>query len=200
MPTCGGASARRISQSLVLESPIATHRRLRLEFQWRGDRFGHAVELVGVGGSVPLLTSVEGAATDGTLPSPPLQQLHLEDRTAGRRVALLVGMAGDEHWSLSVEAEPDGLSLVFDVAVRRGRGIFSVPGSEYRIIAPDPGAPAETGSSRYAPRPPVWRLSALPAGGGKAADVVDQGGILRIVPPASSEATVRWKYRIELPA
>ena len=61
--------------------------------------------------SRPLLESIEGTATDDWPPSPPLQSLSIETLPDGRRVALLVGMAGRSHWSASIEAVASAPSL-----------------------------------------------------------------------------------------
>lgn len=86
---------------------------------WReADRFQHQIA-VETSGERPLwLSSIEGEANDVWPPSPPLQELHLEDRPGGKQVALLVGRAGRAHWSLSVEADGAHETLLFDVACR----------------------------------------------------------------------------------
>lgn len=86
---------------------------------WReADRFRHQVTLDASAGQRLWLASVEGAADDIWPPSPPLQELHLEQRPGGIQVALLVGRAGRAHWSLSVEADGSRGTLLFDVACR----------------------------------------------------------------------------------
>lgn len=86
---------------------------------WReADRYVHQVSLETAAGQRLWLASVEGAADDLWPPSPPLQELHLEQRPGGIQVALLVGRAGRAHWSLSVEADGSRGTLSFDVACR----------------------------------------------------------------------------------
>ena len=72
-----------------------------------------------------LLRSMEGTPSDDFPPSPPLQQMHLQEIN-GTPVLLAVGMAGRGHWSASIlmskmkpnDAENSGLnSLVFQYAV-----------------------------------------------------------------------------------
>ncbi len=104
--------------------------RLRIEFSRQADRFGHVILLVEGDAARPILSSVEGSGRDLWPLSPVLQQIHVEDRSdslgrASRRdsaterhVALLVGMAGRSHWSLSVEPVIATAALVFDVACR----------------------------------------------------------------------------------
>ena len=108
---------------------------LRVAFHWLGDRYGHTISLIEPRGAVvPLLESIEGPVTDDWPSSPPLQSLHVQELPAGRRAALLVGMAGRNHWSASVEAAPGQPALVFDVACRRSAP-SRLPGSKYRLLA-----------------------------------------------------------------
>ncbi|MCO6458779.1 MAG: hypothetical protein J5I93_26025 [Pirellulaceae bacterium] len=194
---------------------------LRVRFSYLGDRFGHAIELLGVVGEEPVLVSrefggAESHGTQATTPgndeaetrpdgtevwptSPPLQQLSLETNGGGQRVALLLGMAGRSHWSLSVEPELVGSSragFTFDVACRPA------------------GEPGFLGS-RYQTTGPVHRLAPSKlAIGSQASDVLLEGlavadfaapqvelaaggGVLVVprhlqVPPP----TVRWRYRV----
>jgi len=109
--------------------------RLRVEFVWRHDRYAHVISIVEANGAVqPLLESIEGTPAEDWPASPPLQSLSVETLTDGRRVALLVGMAGGSHWSASIEAVLDKPELVFDLACRH-----SVPptwlGSRYRRLS-----------------------------------------------------------------
>jgi hypothetical protein len=107
---------------------------LRLCFERQGDRYAHRVELAAAGGWQTVLESLEGKPDEAWPPSPPLQSLHIEERPGGRRVALLVGMAGRSHWSLSVEADPAAASLAFDAACRL-QEVPSFLGSRYRAAA-----------------------------------------------------------------
>lgn len=105
-------------ESAVLEAIDAAGDGLRATFFWRVDRYAHRLERLEGGAATQLLESIEGSDLDRWPPSPPLQQLMLEQLPDRRPVALLVGMAGANHWSLSVEAEPGDAALVFDVACR----------------------------------------------------------------------------------
>ena len=87
---------------------------LQVRFTRVGDRFAHCIEFVVARNAigVPLLTSVEGDNNSAWPPSATLQQLHIERRDGVGRsaetfshVALMVGLAGRSHWSLSVEPE-----------------------------------------------------------------------------------------------
>jgi hypothetical protein len=96
-------------------SLTTTDGRLRIDFRWQGDRFVQSLFIEGkdVG------TSIEGDADDAWPPSPPLQQLSLQEIN-GALVILGVGAAGRGHWSISVEVEQDADAhfIRFDVACR----------------------------------------------------------------------------------
>ncbi|MBI3465753.1 MAG: hypothetical protein HY000_22275 [Planctomycetes bacterium] len=124
---------------------------LRVVFARAGDRFSHTIGYVARSASdfrlptsdfrsptsdlhfVPLLESIEGTPDDAWPASPPLQSLHCEDRPDGKQLALLVGMAGRSHWSLSLELDPALGTVTCDVACR----LHDEPGaltSTYRIV------------------------------------------------------------------
>src|SRR5437773_7625601 len=109
---------------------------LRVEFTWRGDRYGHVISLMNATGQTMLLfESIEGAHDDDWPPSPPLQSLSIEKLADGRSAALLVGMAGRSHWSASIETTVGALVLVFDVACRHSQAPKWL-GSRYRRLSP----------------------------------------------------------------
>lgn len=81
------------------------------------------------------MSSVEGSADDSWPASPPLQDLHIEQRGDGQRVALLVGRAGGSHWSMSVEADNAAERLTFDIACRL-RATPRWLGSTYQVAVP----------------------------------------------------------------
>jgi hypothetical protein len=170
---------------------------LRVVFRRLGDRFAHRVELVVGSHSAPILESLEGEPDDPWPPSPPLQELHFEDRPAGQRVALLVGRAGASHWSLSVEWDPLSARFSFDVACR----VRSAPerlGSRYRL----PSAATVSG--------PIDAAGgiALPGGRRFCSEAVDdqpeckliqQAGELQLHPApvaAPWPKTSRWRYSV----
>jgi hypothetical protein len=180
----------------VLEAAAAGSAWLRVTFDWRRDRFGHRIERLDAQRLVPVLVSVEEAPDEAPPPSPPLQQLHIEDRPGGTRVALLVGMSGQEHWSMSVEAPGHGTCLIFDVACRRSQ-IAVEPASCYRIAAAD--------WTRLAVSPAGivdvsegWRLNTMAVGSEPAAALQVRDGRLSVRPFDSSQRTARWMYRVEL--
>jgi hypothetical protein len=96
---------------------------VRVAFVRQRDRYAHRVDVFDAtaGGWRTELESVEGTADDVWPAGPPLQHLHVEQRTEGP-VALLVGMAGRTHWSAAVEVVRgalDGAKVIrFDIAAR----------------------------------------------------------------------------------
>jgi hypothetical protein len=159
-------------------------RLLHIEFVWRGDRYGHVISEVESDGTVSAAyESVEGTSGDNWPPSPPLQSLTTQQLPDGRRVALLVGMAGRSHWSLSVEPE-GGVACVFDVACRIG-AVNPQLGSRYRLV------------SGLAPRPSCETGWTIASGARLVTDGSDQLEF-RPDPPAPGSGTVRWRYRVSL--
>lgn len=115
---------------------------LILEFQKLADRYAHSIVLRNSDFELSRLQSVEGTDTESWPPSPPCQQLSIEQQDAGD-VALLVGMAGKSHWSMSVQARIDeemGPLLEFDIACRLGNGVDSIDwlGSTYQVEGKEP--------------------------------------------------------------
>jgi len=99
------------------------------------DRFGHRLGVAQDGEVTWFLESVEGTEEEDWPSSPPLQELSCERQGTGRDVALLVGMAGKSHWSVSVEADVASQRLRFDVACRTHvRPVWL--GSSYRLLGP----------------------------------------------------------------
>lgn len=170
---------------------------LRVVFRRLGDRFAHRVELVEGPYSAPILESLEGEPDDPWPPSPPLQELHFEDRPAGQRLALLVGRAGASHWSLSVEWDPLSSRFSFDVACR----VRSAPawlGSRYRL----PGAAAGSGpidASAGVALPGGRRLRTESVDDQPVCKLIRQVGELQLHPaPVAGPwpKTSRWQYSI----
>jgi hypothetical protein len=105
---------------------------LRVRFRFAGDRYGHEIWLADGSSWVHALSSVEGNAQQIWPDSPPLQSLHLESGCDGQPIALLVGMAGQSHWSASIELDAGTPRLHFDVACRVASGHSPSLGSCYR--------------------------------------------------------------------
>lgn len=84
-------------------------RGLRIEFFRLTDRYFHRLLAVGCEElPVPLLESCEGDASDPWPPSPALRGLNVDDLcdfdgAAAVPPAMLVGMSGSTHWSMSVQ-------------------------------------------------------------------------------------------------
>ncbi len=136
---------------------------LRLAFEWCGDRYHHAILRRVLGSWEPAVASWEGASGDHWPPSPPLQNLHIEDRSAGR-VALLVGQAGTSHWSASVEPHESGAGFRFDVAARvrqsppRLGSVYRSSGSVQRLVQFAALPPDATVEFQVEPDKTVWQV------------------------------------------
>ncbi len=171
-------------------------RGLAVVFRRVGDRYEHGVSLLQDGGETLLLTSREGAGDEAWPSSPPLQQLALETRAAGQRVALAVGMAGSSHWSLSLVADSDPPRLTWEVACRCG-AMPTTLGSEYTTAAAEVSGSqahwqAVGGEVCFAAEPePSLDACRL---------LVPAEGLLRVVPAAipTHRGTARWKYTLSL--
>src|SRR4051794_16817168 len=162
-------------QSEAIEAAGSNGRRLRLEFVWRNDRYQQIVSAIDPQGHFQvLLESIEGSATDDWPPSPPLQTLTLEQLPDGRRVALLLGMAGRSHWSASVEPLAGEAKIAVDVACRHATQVVWL-GSRYRRVG-DVGA-------------------SLPVSTGENTSVADSGQVIDIMPvTTAAPGTTRWRY------
>lgn len=91
---------------------------LFVSFVKNADRFGHVVALVQGEECTPIFVSIEGSKDDEDWPeSPPLQEVHLEQR-GENTIALLVGKAGESHWSAAVEPTKEPGRIRFSVACR----------------------------------------------------------------------------------
>lgn len=164
---------------------------LRVVFRRLADRFAHRVEWIAPGGVISLMESIEGAADEDWPPSPPLQELHFEQRTGGMQLALLVGRAGASHWSLSIELDPARSRIAFDVACR----VRSAPawlGSSYRRL--DLADERDSGL----PRSGNWRLR--PEGDeGQTCQLCRHPSELELKPGHLGgpwPQTVRWSYSL----
>jgi hypothetical protein len=153
---------------------------LRIEFIHRNDRFAHVLSVVDRDRRKhPIFESVEGTPADDWPPSPPLQNLSIEQLAPGRRAALLVGMAGRSHWSASIEPVPGLAALVLDIACRTNdRGVSL--GSRYRVLRPETPQLAVTAELACAVR------------------TVGEDSIAIVPDETGGAGTIRWKYRISL--
>jgi hypothetical protein len=152
---------------------------LRIVFERCGDRFGHEIQCRDADGFAVLLRTLEGQPEDPWPPGPPLQSLHLEAGSNGNQTAMLVGMAGTSHWSMTVEADRGKDRFLFDIACR----IRELPqwlGSSYNHAA-EPSI-----SKRQ-----IELLADSPLELSSESDRT----VLRIIPQLLElPATVRWQY------
>jgi hypothetical protein len=162
-------------QSEAIDAVGSNGTGLRIEFSWRTDRYGHTVSRIDDAGSiVPLLDSIEAGNQNDWPHSPPLQTLTFEELPDGRRVALLLGMAGRSHWSVSIEPLAGEAKVVVDVACRHATTPASL-GSRYRRVSP---------AGRSCP----VRESEIAA-------VSDRGEMIEVVPlTLVDQGTTRWRY------
>ncbi|WP_147274178.1 hypothetical protein [Bremerella cremea] len=101
-----------------VESIRADETGLFVSFVKHQDRFAHVVALVQGEQCTPVFASIEGSQDDEDWPeSPPFQEIHLEERGTGT-IAMLVGKAGDSHWSAAVEPTSEPGKIRFSVACR----------------------------------------------------------------------------------
>jgi hypothetical protein len=155
---------------------------LRVTFHWRGDRYGHRVERQTAGKWQVVLESREGSPDEAWPPSPVLQTLHIERRATGP-VALLVGKAGQSHWSASIEPLSNQAGFQFDIACRVQQPLQQL-GSAYQSAATD--------------ATPIVNVTATRQEGLCELAVHKQSSVLRIRPlelPADYPSTIRWRYR-----
>ena len=169
---------------------------LRVSFVRRPDRYQHAVSWLENSSATPVLMSEEGTAQQPWPTSPPLQQFSIEPREQGGSVALLLGMAGSSHWSLSVEVKPREQQIVFSAACRC-HGPYEQLGSTYAVSS----------MTKVIDEATWWldtqnglRLS-VPFAGPDASRVERVGNRLCIVPAVRIDdesfqkpRTIRWQY------
>ena len=164
--------------------------RLRVVFDFRGDRWGHRIEWPDGRSWIAGLSSIEGTAADAWPPSPAFQTLDLPAIAGPADTALLVGKAGASHWSAAITADPVAKSIGFDIACRVGKSPHSL-GSRYLVGCDSIGAGADSP-----------RISSSDIAGGCRSSIVKAGGELAI--RVSSDAivapcTIRWQYVVSLP-
>jgi hypothetical protein len=188
------------TSSSTLDALDSAGNGLRVTFFWRVDRYAHRIERIEGGVAVPLIDSIEGSDLDRWPSSPPLQQLSIENLPDGRTVALLVGMAGSSHWSLTAERDANDIALLFDVACRvKEEG--AVLGSAYRSLVWN--ELAEGGVLLHRPggigRPVVMEPIFVDLNSPPPRLEADAGAMrLRVDGEIASSQTVRWKYRVTI--
>ena len=172
------------------ELTILCSGRLAARFFRDGDRYAHEIGVESDDGFTALFASREGAPEENWPPSPPLQHLHVEQRGEGQ-VLLLIGKAGDGHWSAAVQANDNG-QIEFDIACRGGRPPERI-GSTYR-----------TAPLLQPLRRGEWRITTATESIHVTCEALDYArrvdtppGALLIVPALADEypATLRWRFR-----
>ncbi len=169
---------------------------LRAEFSWCGDRFGHRLTWVEAGRERTLLESIEGRSEDRWPPSPALQQLSFHG-SGTDRVALLVGMAGKSHYSLSVEPCPAERGIVFDVACRLNEPAELLV-SSYLAAGFESPAPGTAVRAFGSTRCTVTLDSSLPPSSQSLNLKQQQLSIGPLAGRSSGRETARWKYRLTI--
>jgi hypothetical protein len=185
----------------TISASNAEGRQLQVRFFRLGDRYAHCILFVEREQETVILESVEGGDDDQWPPSPPLQQLTAEDRPDGRRVALLVGMAGRTHWSVSVEPHPSAAVVLFDAACRLQEEP-SLLGSRYRCDVPL-RLDEQTKTARLSVAGHDCRVLAEVPMSSDQALLLAEAERLAIRPANSDDPlpqTIRWRYRIEIVA
>lgn len=169
---------------------------LRVTFIRRDDRVAHVVTLLDATGEHTLLESLEGAPEDPWPASPAFQQLSIEGEGT-RRVALLVGMAGRSHWSMSVEATESPIGLVFDAACRLNE-LPQQLGSSYLNQVFLSGQAASASGNIGAHHLTLTLDSSLPTQTQSVAITSDRLTVQSHDSGAATPYTARWKYRLSL--
>ena len=142
------------------------------------------------------LHSVEGTGHDEWPPSPALQSCSLQEIRPGQTAAFLVGMAGQSHWSASIEAVPHEGAFVFDFACR----VHQAPqwlGTTYELSFSPPYELVRFKVTSDGIDIQIYGLFQ-----GILEDFTNFSGKLLQLPcaqrPAKLPATLRWRYRIYL--
>ncbi|MEO8498315.1 MAG: hypothetical protein ABI614_24905 [Planctomycetota bacterium] len=169
---------------------------LQVEFAWRQDRHRHTISLLVDDCANTVFESFEGSSVDDWPPSPPLQQLSVEELRPQSQVALLVGMAGKSHWSISVEPAGDRAAFVFDVACR-SNGPAERLGSAYLLPADQLAANGDHHAVIEIEGRSI-QLRCDREGATAAAVKVDPSGLWIAPTVINAGGTTRWRYTIEL--
>ena len=157
-------------------SQLGDGRALEVEFTWQIDRYAHTILLTDQEARATIYSSVEGTSDEVWPSSPALQQLSIENRTQGKDVALLVGMAGKNHYSAAIEVVPAKGRIYFDIACRSTQTPAWL-GSTYRCCSSE---------------------SSLCLQAAKESQVLREKELVRIsqTAPQAPPATWRWQYEI----
>ncbi len=194
-----------------LETADNLGRRLRVEFRRLKDRYAHRVVFLDAEENrTLLLESAEGDAL-----SPALQAMNLDDldppettiANAQRKPAMLIGMVGKSHWSVSIDptAEPNegaALSLAYESACR----MKALGGSLHATFtAPDAWPLSQTERQIVFRTHGVdWRLLCLPPSDDRHAQCrvsfTKPNVVVACEPPLDLIAplTLQWRFAVEV--
>jgi hypothetical protein len=180
----------------------------QIHFVRHGDRWAHTIGVVRGDRLLPLLASIEGSEKDLWPPSPPLKDLHLHDAN-GNTTAMLVGMAGNSHWSVTVQLAKGDPAVKFDIAcrikdelpdTRAAQKRLSSLSSSYRtMVCPTPES-NQAATLMLDDVSVSVRVSSDPVAGNEHtpdAIVTTGDNSVQIVPLPDAAAlprTVRWRY------
>ncbi len=161
-----------------------------------GDRYAHEIVLAAAGDWTLLAASIEAPPEESWPPSPTLQSLDIAEPTESGPLALLVGMAGQSHWSASVAIDKAAGSVTFDVACRLRSGQRGRLASSYLLaeksVSRDARGAVLVGADGSRVRVDI--LEAM----GPARLTIDRDRLI-IAPLAvdvlTTATTVRWGYR-----
>ena len=171
---------------------------LLLRFLRVDDRYAQQLLAVDDQKCIELLTSIEGTPEEVWPASPPLAQIDRPPECVGVHVALLVGMSGRNHWSLSAKLDERGRRIEFDVASR----MSEPPGrlaSTYRLSE---GVHVKEGLGQVELTVGEVRCRLEHNGDGKGQHgrIDTRDGRVVLEPPAITgpfPATVCWQYTLE---
>ncbi len=159
----------------------------------------HRIALV-VGSELhELLASVEGDDREVFPPSPPLQQWALTELGGGKQAALLMGMAGRSHWSLSVEPGAAERLIRFEVACRAPAVDRPALRSVYQMRRPWQWSPdAQAAVVSVDGYRCLLRPLRLPDADGPPILRVERDQLAVFPPELTNSSTHRWQYELSL--
>jgi hypothetical protein len=168
-----------------------------VDFHRSADRFSHCISARVNDEWRELFKSHEGQPDDPWPPSPPLQHLTMSHRDDNTPIALLLGSAGNSHWSMSVEPLDDPEGFSFDVACRWGSQPSRL-GSEY-TLGPDVSTRDTPNSIRLWLAGHEYSIEPIPIQG-TICSALSAAGRAEISVQRTPDlpATARWRYALLL--
>jgi hypothetical protein len=179
----------------TIEAIDSQRQGLRVQFTKELDRLAHTISVVCGEQVVPLLRSCEGTDQQEFPPSPPAQQIAIQEIDK-RQVALLVGMAGRSHWSASVESYPTDRRLNFDVACRVNPSERVSLSSTYQVLSPAT-AELRSGELHFDVAGAQCVLRPISIGSVELPEISLQSNSFEIRPAQRQDGTTtRWGYEL----